>query len=140
DPGRPVASVLPLDDVPSGDVDLVGRLVTFVDALERAVDAFGRDATMAQWSRRIDAMLADLADVPEADAWQRQQVDRELERLDDDTSVLRPGEVLSMVRDRWAGRPSRANFRTGSLTVCTMVPMRSVPHRVVCLVGLDDGI
>ena len=21
-----------------------------------------------------------------------------------------------------------------------MVPMRSVPHRVVCLVGLDDGI
>jgi exonuclease V gamma subunit len=21
-----------------------------------------------------------------------------------------------------------------------MVPMRSVPHRVVCLVGLDDGV
>ena len=38
-----------------------------------------------------------------------------------------------------AGRPTRANFRTGTLTVCTMVPMRSVPHRVVCLVGLDDG-
>src|SRR6185436_18125247 len=32
------------------------------------------------------------------------------------------------------------NFRTGTLTVCTMVPMRSVPHRVVCLVGLDDGV
>ncbi|MTB87414.1 exodeoxyribonuclease V subunit gamma [Aeromicrobium senzhongii] len=139
DPARPVAEVLPLDDVPSGDVDLVGRLVTFVDALERAVDAFGRDATMAQWARRIDALLTDVADVPHSLAWQRQQVDRELERLDDDATVLRPGEVLSMVRDRWAGRPSRANFRTGSLTVCTMVPMRSVPHRVVCLVGLDDG-
>ena len=25
-------------------------------------------------------------------------------------------------------------------TVCTMVPMRAVPHRVVCLVGLDDGV
>ncbi|MCB0947041.1 MAG: exodeoxyribonuclease V subunit gamma, partial [Mycobacterium sp.] len=34
----------------------------------------------------------------------------------------------------------RANFRTGTLTVCTMVPMRSVPHRVVCLVGLDDTV
>jgi hypothetical protein len=32
------------------------------------------------------------------------------------------------------------NFRTGTLTVCTMVPMRSVPHRVVCLVGLDDNV
>ena len=37
------------------------------------------------------------------------------------------------------GRPTRANFRTGHLTVCTLVPMRSVPHRVVCLLGLDDG-
>ena len=35
---------------------------------------------------------------------------------------------------------ARANFRTGTLTVCTMVPMRSVPHRVVCLVGLDDNV
>ncbi len=26
------------------------------------------------------------------------------------------------------------------LTVCTMMPMRSVPHRVVCLLGLDDGV
>ncbi|HET6794627.1 MAG TPA: hypothetical protein VFH45_09305, partial [Acidimicrobiales bacterium] len=34
----------------------------------------------------------------------------------------------------------RANFRTGDLTICTRVPMRSVPHRVVCLMGLDDGV
>ena len=25
------------------------------------------------------------------------------------------------------------------MTVCTLYPMRSVPHRVVCLLGLDDG-
>ena len=24
--------------------------------------------------------------------------------------------------------------------MCTLVPMRSVPHRVVCLMGLDDGV
>jgi exodeoxyribonuclease V gamma subunit len=43
-----------------------------------------------------------------------------------------------MLAGRLAGRPTRANFRTGELTVCTMVPMRSVPHRVVALLGLDD--
>ncbi len=26
------------------------------------------------------------------------------------------------------------------MTICTLVPMRSVPHRVVCLLGLDDGL
>ncbi len=53
---------------------------------------------------------------------------------------LRLSDVRALLGGRLAGRPTRANFRTGTLTVCTMVPMRSVPHRVVCLLGLDDGI
>ena len=48
--------------------------------------------------------------------------------------------MRALLAQRLRGRPTRSNFRTGTLTVCTMVPMRSVPHRVVCLVGLDDGV
>ena len=53
---------------------------------------------------------------------------------------MRLPDVRALLDRHLAGRPTRANFRTGTLTVCTMVPMRSVPHRVVCLVGLDDGV
>ncbi|WP_131106078.1 exodeoxyribonuclease V subunit gamma [Ornithinimicrobium sufpigmenti] len=49
-------------------------------------------------------------------------------------------DVHALLAEQAAGRATRANFRTGTLTVCTMVPMRSVPHRVVALVGLDDGV
>jgi exodeoxyribonuclease V gamma subunit len=49
-------------------------------------------------------------------------------------------EVRALLADRLRGRATRASFRTGHLTVCTLVPMRSVPHRVVCLLGLDDGV
>ncbi len=28
----------------------------------------------------------------------------------------------------------------GHLTICTLMPMRSVPHRVVCLLGMDEGV
>jgi exodeoxyribonuclease V gamma subunit len=48
-------------------------------------------------------------------------------------------DIRSIMTDRLKGKPTRANFRTGHLTVCTLVPMRSIPHRVVCLLGLDDG-
>ena len=51
-----------------------------------------------------------------------------------------PADVRALLADRLRGRPTRANFRTGHLTICTLVPMRSVPHRVVCLLGLDDGV
>ncbi|MDN2502886.1 exonuclease V subunit gamma, partial [Nocardia nova] len=33
-----------------------------------------------------------------------------------------------------------SNYRTGELTVCGLAPMRSVPHRVVVLLGLDDEV
>jgi exodeoxyribonuclease V gamma subunit len=52
---------------------------------------------------------------------------------------LAPAELKALLGERLQGRPTRANFRTGHLTICTLVPMRSVPHRVVCLLGLDDG-
>jgi exodeoxyribonuclease V gamma subunit len=49
-------------------------------------------------------------------------------------------DVRALVADRLAGRPTRAGFRTGALTVCSLEPMRAVPHRVVCLLGMDDGV
>jgi exodeoxyribonuclease V gamma subunit len=52
--------------------------------------------------------------------------------------LLDVGEVRALLDDALAGRSTRANFRTGHLTVCTLQPMRSIPHRVVCLLGLDD--
>ena len=70
------------------------------------------------------------------------QVQRELAGLAAaaTTAELRLPDVRSLMAERLAGRPIGANFRSGSFTVCTMVPMRSVPHRVVCLLGLDDGV
>ena len=78
-------------------------------------------------------------------AWQVPQLERELalaahSSADAETVPLRLADVRALLASRLGGRPTRANFRTGTLTVCTMVPMRSVPHRVVCLVGLDDGV
>jgi exodeoxyribonuclease V gamma subunit len=31
-----------------------------------------------------------------------------------------------LLAEQLAGRPTRANFRNGNLTMCSMVPMRSV--------------
>ena len=83
--------------------------------------------------------------VPDADMWQSSQVEREFDdvlakRRSSRRHRLRLPDIRALLDRHLAGRPTRANFRTGTLTVCTMVPMRSVPHRVVCLVGLDDGV
>ncbi|HEX5193140.1 MAG TPA: exodeoxyribonuclease V subunit gamma [Solirubrobacteraceae bacterium] len=143
---RSFRRVLPLDDVDSRAIDLSGRLSELVQRLTTALDALGRTQTLAEWA---DA-LADAADALTAtadrDRWQRAELQRLLDELQAeadgapgaDAIMLAPAEIASHLGERLQGRPTRANFRTGHLTVCTLEPMRSVPHRIVCLLGLDD--
>jgi exodeoxyribonuclease V gamma subunit len=136
---------LPLDDVGSTQVDLVGRLTEYVDRLRVATDRLTGTRPLDHWLAALDDAVSSLTAVAAADGWQSGQVQRELGRVRraaaglDDVDLRLP-DVRALLSDRLAGRPTRANFRTGTLTVCTMVPMRSVPHRVVCLLGLDDGV
>ncbi len=140
-----IGNTLPLDDVGSNSVELTGRLTEYVERLRRAVDSLTGTRGLRDWLGSLAEAIRLITRVGDADAWQISQLEREfnevLERAGSrrDT-MLRLPDIHSLLRQHLAGRPTRANFRTGTLTVCTMVPMRSVPHRVVCLVGLDDTV
>ncbi len=144
---------LPVDDVGSGDIDLAGRLGELLHRLEACLTRSAAATTVADWMGALRDGVRGLAEVPVDDGWQVPQFERELARAVDSAGAATAGEtdeagavplrladVRALLESRLGGRPTRSNFRTGTLTVCTMVPMRSVPHRVVCLVGLDDGV
>jgi len=144
---RLFADVLALDDVDSGAIDLVGRLAEFVDRLRRAVDALSGQNTIDAWALAIAEAADALTATTERDGWQHAELHRLLDEVVAEATAgeavsqvgIALADVRSLLGSRLQGRPTRANFRTGHLTVCTLVPMRSVPHRVVCLLGLDDG-
>ncbi len=145
DTGTWLDRTLPVDDVGSGQVELAGRLAEYVDRLRDVTDRLVGTHPLEHWLGVLEEGLAALTSVPAADAWQTGQVQRELGRVreaaaDRGGTDLRLPDVRALLADRLGGRPTRANFRTGTLTVATLVPMRSVPHRVVCLLGLDDGV
>ncbi len=136
---------LPLDDVDSTDVDLAGRLAELVARLGTALDSLAGSQPLAAWLEALSEALDTLTAVGTADEWQLAQARRELADVaagaTGRTGVrLRLADVRALLADRLQGRPTRAGFRTGNLTMCSMVPMRSVPHRVICLLGLDDGV
>lgn len=124
----------------SGDIDLAGRFAEFIERLRRALDLLQPARTGSSWADDLTQTVLSLGEVAPDQAWQQTQFEREVLRLEapGQTTPLTRGEVRAALSDRLAGRPTRANFRTGTLTVCTLVPMRSVPHRVVVLLGLDD--
>ncbi|WP_338749064.1 exodeoxyribonuclease V subunit gamma [Janibacter alittae] len=136
-----VGEVMPLDDVGSGSVDLVGRVTELLERIGSGLDALEGAGTAGEWMSALTEVVLSLTDVPLRERWQVGDLQRTLTRAArhaDDSVPLRLADVRVLLADQLAGRPSRASFRTGGLTVCTMTPMRSVPHRVVCLLGMDD--
>ena len=138
---------LPLDDVGSSDVDLAGRLAELMARVTDALDALTGDHTIDEWLAALIRAVDSLTRVRGTDGWQSAELRRELAGVEQNAAEagaastrLSRSDIRALLAGRLAGRPTRANFRTGTLTVCTMVPMRSVPHRVVCLLGLDDGV
>jgi exodeoxyribonuclease V gamma subunit len=141
---RLFGNVLPLDDVDDRSIDLAGRLTELVARLGEALRALSEPQTLAAWAAAIAQAADALTATAPRERWQRSELQRVLDELVAEAGgaperVLAPGELRSHIAGRLEGRATRANFRTGHLTVCTLMPMRSVPHRVVCLLGLDDG-
>jgi exodeoxyribonuclease V gamma subunit len=133
---------LPLDDVDSNDVDLAGRFAEFIDRLAVCLRDLRGPRPAHEWAAVLGRSLDLLTDVPGSQAWVRTEARRELAGATEHAGdvSLRLADIGVLLAGRLAARPTRANFRTGELTVCTMVPMRSVPHRVVVLLGLDDEV
>lgn len=151
---RLFGGVLPVDDMSSGDVDLAGRFAEFTERLRAAVEGLQGRHTVGTWVSALCGATESLALAAPRDQWQHEQLHWVLGVLVETAAMGAAGgseqgrasqtlldlaEVRSVLDDRLRGRPTRANFRTGDLTVCTLVPMRSVPHRVIGLLGLDDG-
>jgi len=136
--------VLPLDDVDSAAIDLAGRFAELVERLGASLHALSGAQTIEAWTQAIAGAVDALTATAPSEAWQRSEVDRVLDDVVSEAggagTPLALGEVRALLAERLQGRPTRANFRTGHLTVCTLMPMRSVPHRVVCLLGMDDGV
>ncbi len=133
---------LPLADIDSTDIDLVGRFAEFVDRLDACIGALTGVHFAHDWTASMLRVIEELLDAPPADGWQRAQAVDEITRATEHSGdvALRRADIVAMLADVVAARPTRANFRTGELTVCSMVPMRAVPHRVVVLIGLDDDV
>lgn len=140
---RFVGAVLPIDDVGSSDVALVGRVAEMLDRLAAVLADLTGAHPAAYWCDVLDRALTLLTAVEPAHRWQELEAAQVLTAVRTQSAgretLLRLPDVVALVRPRLAGRPTRAGFRTGALTVCSMAPMRAVPHRVVVLLGMDDG-
>ncbi|GGJ96101.1 exodeoxyribonuclease V subunit gamma [Pseudomonas matsuisoli] len=134
----------PLDALEGARGQLLGRFHAFVSRLSGLCNALQAPRPLREWTPVLQQLLDELFDERESGdvLLMLSQACAALTEQADASGVERPVE-LALVRQQLAaaleGNGSAGGFLTGAVTFCTMVPMRSLPFRWVCLLGLDDG-
>lgn len=135
-------SVATVDDVASTDTELIGALAELVSRTSRVVHSFGEPGTIAEWAERMRSAIDALVDVPLAEGWQLGQLWSALDALAArgaaSAATLGSADASALLTGEFAWRGTRPTYGNGSLVVCSMDALAQVPHRVVCLVGLDE--
>lgn len=141
-----LGGVVPLPDVDSADVEAVtvlSRIVTVLADLSRQAASGSR--SLGDWADLIEETLGQLA----GDA--RGQLDAAFSAVetirsyaidagpDAESATAVFDDVADLAIEQVSGAPGRQPLRTGAITATSLVPLRGVPFRVVCLVGFDDG-
>jgi len=126
----------------SGEVS--GGLSVFLDALDALHESLSDPLPLGLWPERLHGILESFFDLdPE------NRIDREILSLPEKLSaILGPSGVSTPVSSsliaihlrRIAGTTGgRDRFFSGGVTFGQMVPLRSIPFRVVCLLGMNDA-
>jgi len=135
--GQWLGTALPLGGIDSNDTDVVGRFAEFVDRLGSLLARFTGEQPAVSWADVLTDIVELLTLADRDSEWQRAQAVRLIRDSLTGGHALGPSDIRDLVEDLVGAAPTRSNFCTGELTVCTMVPMRSVPHRAIILLGMD---
>ena len=140
---EPQAGRLPYGHLAGGESEALGGFLALIDALAGWRLRLLRDRPMAEWCEALMELIDDLFAAEEDDPGAR--ILREaISGLKADCrqaafgapvtlAVLRR-HLRAMLTQPTGGQP----FLSGRVTFCNMIPMRSVPFRVVCLLGMND--
>jgi len=143
---QPWAGIEPFDEIGGLDAALVGQLDRLLAALAAWWDRLRIPAEPATWGLRLRGLLEAFFDARE-EAEQRvlSRLDEALEQWESACATATLVEMLplTVVRESWLAAVDEPRlsqrFLGGAVTVCTLMPMRAIPFRVVCLLGLNDG-
>jgi len=144
--GQPLGDIQPYGEVGGLDAALLGPLVTLIERLQLAWRELSRPATAPQWGERLRALLEVF--LRPGDEQDQLLLTQLLEALESWVEHCRHAGLteelpLTVVREAWLGaldQPSLGQrFLSGAVNFCTLMPMRAIPFRVVCLLGMNDG-
>ena len=136
----------PYTEIEGLEAEDLGQLAEFVELLEFCVEQLNREQPVSGWLELFNEMLQRAYTPDEQDEIILNQIRKTLEQLHQQLIDSQYNQPLSWaimrdyLSDKLASSRSSQRFMVGAVNFCTLMPMRSIPFRTVCLLGMNDGV
>ena len=137
--------ILPYDPIEGEETRILSALAEFVEKLFQRAPSLGQPRTLESWQEELGGLLDDFFEPGEGTDREMRLIRRMLDDLvkNGAASLFDEKIPLQVVRSYLERSLEQAGFglgfMSGGVTFCAMLPMRSIPFRVICLLGMDGA-
>ena len=123
----------------------LGQLATFIQLIEQYSELLASAKSFSQWQSIISRMLAAFYQPSEENDQQLLLIEQALVTWHEElTSAdyqqdIAAEIIIEHLLSKLGQGQSGQRFLAGKLNFCTLMPMRSIPFKVVCILGMNDG-
>ncbi|MDQ7075613.1 MAG: exodeoxyribonuclease V subunit gamma [Gammaproteobacteria bacterium] len=138
------AGLLPYDEIEGEAAQLLGSLAKLMRQLVALKSELAEVLVVDEWQLRLRQLLEDFFVIDDDNEQNAHALSEALAQLSSSAADVQFEQAVSLavVRRFLLSELERnqraAGFISGQVTFCSMVPMRSIPARVICLLGMND--
>ncbi len=143
--GRVFNGILPYDDMEGSITRTLGKFACFMEKIAAVSENLSDPRTLSDWQEGFRAILSDFIHSDDDTAREFIAVSNVIENFGEiaDKADFNGKVSLAVIRS-WISsciekEENGFGFITGGVTFCAMLPMRSIPFRVIALIGMNDG-
>lgn len=132
--------IAPVGEAEGGMADSMGKFWLLFDQLREYRRQLGRNHPAEEWQRLLNRMLDDFFTTVDEGDNRLQQIRDTLDDLQHQAGgqLLSPQLLCYCLETALGNQTVNGRYFSGGVTFCGMRPMRSLPFRVICLLGMND--
>ncbi len=142
DEARMFGGILPFDNCEGSDAVTFGKLLSFFTRLEALDAVLPGTHTLEEWGAILQRAADDFFLMSYEEKSAMAPVIADLALLQERSGFVTPVDiavVMNVLDGSFGSEGASQRFLRGGVTFCSLLPMRSIPSKIICLIGMNTG-